>query len=281
MCREIVVEAAASKLQIVSLSNDTITRRIIEMSNDINCQQLEKIKSSPYYSIQWDESTDVSNAALLLVFVRYCVDGNIHDDLLFCKELPTRTTANKVMHCLDSHFTNKGIEWKECVGVCTNGAASMTGVHHGVVKLIQDKAENAKWTRCFFHRQNLATRQMSPESHEVLSLAVKTVNYITKNALHSRCFSALCDGLDSGHLQFLFHGEVRLLSKGRVLNRLFELRQQVYTFLSNKRSPPADRYVDDCFCAKLAYLSDVFNQLNQLNLPIKAETAHCFSLLIK
>ena len=131
MCREIIGEAAASKLQILSLSNDTIIRRIIEMSNVIECQLLEKIKSSPYYPTQLDESTDVSYAALLLVFVRYCADGYILDDLLFCKELPTRITANEVMRCLDSHFTNKGIEWKKFV-VCTAVAASMTGVHHGV-----------------------------------------------------------------------------------------------------------------------------------------------------
>ena len=116
---------------------------------------------------------------------------------------------------------------------------------------------------------------MSPELHEVLSIAVKTINYIKKNALHSRCFSALCDGLDSGHLQLLYHCEVRWLSKGRVLNRLFELRQQVYIFLSNKRSPIAD-HVDDCFCAKLAYLSDVCNQLKQLNLSMQGRNSSLF-----
>ena len=91
---------------------------------------------TPCYSIQLDESTDVSNAALLLVFVRYCDDGNIQDDLLFCKELPTRTTADEIIHCLDNHFTFKGIDWKNCVGVFTDGAASMTGIHCSVVKQI-------------------------------------------------------------------------------------------------------------------------------------------------
>ena len=110
------------------------------MSDDIEQQLWERIKSSPYYAIQMDESTDVSNAALLFVFVRYCADGNIHDDLLCCKKLPTRTTANAVMHCLDEHFTNKGIDWKNCVGVCTDGAASMTGIDRGVVKQIQEKS---------------------------------------------------------------------------------------------------------------------------------------------
>ena len=232
--------------------------------------------SIPYYFIQLDETTDVSNAALLLVFVRYCANGNIHDDLLFCKEIPTRTTANEIMRCLDSHFTNKGIEWKKCVGVSTDDAASMTGVHHGVLKQIQDKAENAEWTHCFLHIQNLATRQMPPELHEVLSIAVKTTNYIKKNALSSRCFSALCDGLDSGHLQLLYHCEVRWLSKGRILNRLFELSQQVYIFLSHKCSPLADHYVDDYFCAKLAYLTDVFDELNQLNLSMQGRNNSLF-----
>jgi len=63
------------------------------MSDDIECQLLERMKCSPYYSIQLYESTDLTNLALLLVFVRYCADGNVHEDLLLCKELPTRTTA--------------------------------------------------------------------------------------------------------------------------------------------------------------------------------------------
>ena len=41
MCWEIIGEAAASKLKLVSLSNDTIKRRIIEMSDDIECLLLE------------------------------------------------------------------------------------------------------------------------------------------------------------------------------------------------------------------------------------------------
>ena len=58
------------------------------MSDDIECQLLERIESSPHYFIHLDESTDVSNAVLLLVFVRYYADGNIHDDLLFAKNFP-------------------------------------------------------------------------------------------------------------------------------------------------------------------------------------------------
>ena len=151
---------------------------------------------------------------LYYVFVRYCADGNIHDDLLFCKEVLTRTTADEIIRCLDNHFTFKDIDWKNCVNVSTDGAASMTGIHRGVVKQILERAREAKWTHFFLHRQNLATRQMSPDLHDVLSGAVKTVNFIKKNALHSQCFAAQfnrlnCDGLNSDHLQLLYYGEAR------------------------------------------------------------------------
>ena len=49
---------------------------------------------------------------------------------------------------------------------------------------------------------------------------------------YSRCFAALCDRPNSDYLQLLYHCEVRWLSKGRVFNRLFERRHEVYTFLS-------------------------------------------------
>ena len=276
MCREVIGGKAASKLELISLSNNTITRRIVEMSDDIECQLLERMKFSPYYSIQLDKSTDLTNIALLLVFVRYCADGNVHEDLLLCKELPTRTTADEVIRCLDTHFANKAIDWKNCVDVCTDGAASMTGIHRGVVKQIQQRAGQAKWTHCFLHRENLATRQMSPELHVIMSVAIKTVNYIKKNALHSRCFAALCENLDSDHLQLLYHSEVRWLSKEQVLNRLFELRRQIYMFLQDQRSPLAEHYIDDYICAKLAYLSDIFDQLNQLSKSMQGRNSSVF-----
>ena len=122
---------------------------------------------------------------------------------------------------------------------------------------------------------------MSPELQDVLSVAVKTVNFFKKNALHSRCFAALCDRLNSDHLQLLYHCEVRWLSKGLVFNRLFEMRHEVYTFLDDQRSPLADHYVDDCFCAKLAYLSDIFDQLNQLTLSMQGRSSSLFLIADK
>ncbi len=69
MCRELLGDAVTTKIQSIPLSDDTVARRIVDMSDDIERQLVERIKASPYFAIQLDESTDISNAALLLVFV--------------------------------------------------------------------------------------------------------------------------------------------------------------------------------------------------------------------
>ncbi|KAJ8042879.1 hypothetical protein HOLleu_09754 [Holothuria leucospilota] len=43
------------------------------------------------------------------------------------------------------------------------GAAVTKRVRCGAVKQIQERAPHAKWTHCFFHRENMATKHMSPE----------------------------------------------------------------------------------------------------------------------
>jgi hypothetical protein len=59
------------KLQPLSLSNNTIRRRIQDMAYDILPQVVDEIKSCPsgMFSIQLDESTDVTHIAQRLFYV--------------------------------------------------------------------------------------------------------------------------------------------------------------------------------------------------------------------
>lgn len=56
------------------LSNNTVRWRIA-VPLDVKEQVLNEIKASPMFSIQLDESTDVSSCAQLLVFAKY-----VHSD---------------------------------------------------------------------------------------------------------------------------------------------------------------------------------------------------------
>ncbi|GBP47212.1 Protein ZBED8 [Eumeta japonica] len=60
------------KVEAVPLSNDVIHSRIVEMSSNVLKQVIEELNASPFpFSMQLDESTDVSQCSQLLVFVRY------------------------------------------------------------------------------------------------------------------------------------------------------------------------------------------------------------------
>jgi hypothetical protein len=50
-------------IDLIPLSNDTVGRRINDMAGNVESQLIERIKQSPYYALQIDETTDVTNDA--------------------------------------------------------------------------------------------------------------------------------------------------------------------------------------------------------------------------
>ena len=69
-------DKTADEVKQIPLSADTIRRRISEMSQDNKCQVNGRMKRGKF-SLQLDESTDVSGLAQLLVFVRYIANGSL------------------------------------------------------------------------------------------------------------------------------------------------------------------------------------------------------------
>ena len=101
----------------------------------------------------------------------------------------------------------------------------------GVVTKVKDVAPDVTWIHCFIHREALATKGMPSKFKTVLEDSVKIINSIKARPLNSRLFSLLCDVMGSEHKQLLLHSEVHWLSRGKVLTRLFELRQEVLLFV--------------------------------------------------
>ncbi|XP_070797156.1 SCAN domain-containing protein 3-like [Pituophis catenifer annectens] len=280
ICRELLGEAAVKKVANVPLSASTVTRRIDEIAEDIETQLLERINTSPWYALQVDESTDIDNKAILLVYVRYLYQEDVHEDLLCALSLPTNTTGAELFKSLDGYISGQ-LKWSFCVGICTDGAAAMTGRLSGLTAWIKEVAPECESTHCIIHREMLASRKMSPEFNSVLNDVVKVINHIKANALNSRLFEQLCEEMDTEHRCLLLYTEIRWLSRGKSLSRVFELREPLQRFLSEKKSPLAAHFSDKVWLAKLVYLCDIFSLLNELNLSLQGKMTTVFKLADK
>ncbi|CAK1554369.1 unnamed protein product [Leptosia nina] len=127
------------EIERIPLSNNTVARRIDEMAEWTEDELIQRMINSKYYSLQLDKSTDVQGLSQLIVFVRYIWQEDVHEDILFCKPI-TRGTAEVIFNVIDSHIKGKGIQWKNCVGICTDGARAMCGKNSSVVTRILEQS---------------------------------------------------------------------------------------------------------------------------------------------
>ena len=151
MVKLILGKTSAKKIQQVSLSNDTIKRRISLMATDVKQQVIAEIKSSPMFSIQVDESTDVASCSQLLVFVRYIHMEDAKEEFLYCKALETSATAQDVMDSNLKSFRYRGLQWEKLCGVCTDGTPAMLGCKSGFQMKVKEKSPEIRRVHCMIH----------------------------------------------------------------------------------------------------------------------------------
>lgn len=136
---EVLGLEAKKKIQDIPLSNNTVKVRIELMSNDIEEQLVSKIKKSPFFALQCDESTDISNCCQLLVFVRFLDDNLIKEELLISRELETTSKGIDVMNSISEYFEKHNLMWNKLVALCTDGALAMLGSRSGLATLVKQK----------------------------------------------------------------------------------------------------------------------------------------------
>ncbi|XP_058574099.1 zinc finger MYM-type protein 6 isoform X1 [Neofelis nebulosa] len=284
MCSEVLGSSAGDKMKTIPLSNNTIGHRIDELSADIEDQLIQKVRKSKWFALQVDESSEISNITLLLCYIRFidydCSD--IKEELLCCIEMPSQITGFEIFELINKYIDSKSLNWKHCVGLCTDGAASMTGRCSGLRAKIQEIATNTvAFTHCFIHREHLAAEKLSPCLHKILLQSAQILSFIKSNASNSRMLTILCEEMGPEHVNLPLHAEVRWISRGRILTRLFELRHEIEIFLNQKHSDLAKYFLDEEWVAKLAYLSDIFSLINELNLSLRGTMTTLFNLYNK
>jgi len=70
------------------------------------------------------------------------------------------------------------------------------------------------------------------------------------------------------HTCLLLHTEGRWLSRGKILTRIFELRDEVRAFFLEHNFELKDEFLDQIWLLKIAYLSEIFTKINVHNFTL-------------
>lgn len=255
-------------LKAISLSNNTIQRRIDEMASDVE-ENLNNILRNTEFSLQIDESTLPNNESLLLAYVRFIHDGKLYQELLFARTLETDTKGHSIFQTVEEFFKQKDIPIRNVVACATDGAASMIGRHRGFIAFLKKAVPNVVTIHCIIHRQHLVAKHLTPSLNVSLSIVITAVNKIKAHSLNSRLFRQLCSRNDEQFERLLLHTEVRWLSKGNCLARFFSLFTSVVEFLRSVDLSLAEQLT--AIKPHVAYLADIFAIFNNLNLQLQGD----------
>ena len=91
------------------LSDNTIARRIEDISVDIENNILKKVCISVRFALQVDEFIDISGHAQLLANVRFISSNAIRKNFLLCKRLPVNKTGEEIFRVTSDYFEKKDL----------------------------------------------------------------------------------------------------------------------------------------------------------------------------
>uniref|UniRef100_H2YP50 SPIN-DOC-like zinc-finger domain-containing protein n=1 Tax=Ciona savignyi TaxID=51511 RepID=H2YP50_CIOSA len=142
-CLEIFIENVSPEkknlVEQISLSRFTMARRIDDLSENIEASLKDRISKCSAFSIALDESTDVSDTAQLVVFIRGVTDNfEVTEEFLDMASMHSTTTGQNICEEVTKLMNKFEIDSSKLVGITTDGAPSMVGKNNGFVKRFLD-----------------------------------------------------------------------------------------------------------------------------------------------
>ena len=166
----------------------------------------------------------------------------------------------------------------------------MMGSKRGFVSFVKRQNNDISVVHCLLHIENLAAKEIQKDLAIVFKEVVTAVNYIKSCPLHTRFFHVLCDEIGAEHNGLLFHLKIRWFSRGKVLERVVNLREKINIFSKEQKHELVDRFSKHIWIAILFFLVDFFSHMNQLNASMQgkqkifldvAESIDAFKVKIK
>ena len=216
---DVVCPEKKSVLNSVILSDNTITRRVEELSSNLK-EQLHHIAGNfKAFSLALDESTDISNIAQLGIFVGGInTEFNDTEDLLSLRSMRGNCTGDDIFCKCNSALTEAKLSYEKLVGVATDSARVVIGNQKGFQGCLIKELEIRNlleiiWCHCIIHHKSLCAKALG--FNDVMDAVISAVNFIRAHALNHRQFNKLMEKIDANYKDVLYFSQIRWLSKGK------------------------------------------------------------------
>ena len=160
-------------LKCVSISVGTVSRRIDEMSNDVETTLGSELQHSTF-SIHLNESTfGCSNS--FMAYVRYNSPSLecIIDEFLFAKYLRADSNDETIPRCLEDYLNKLNVPLENITAVATDEAPAMNGRHRAFASLLKVKVHSERAIHCVLHGNHLVAKNFSSELYAVLKVCIR------------------------------------------------------------------------------------------------------------
>lgn len=196
----------------ISLSAITISRRTTDLGNDIVRQLKNAATNFKCFSIVLDESTDSSDSAQVLLFIRGVDEAfEVTEELAADHSIQDTVTGYDIFLKVKETIFALGLDFKILKGVTTDGERNMCGTQKGLIgnvckAVLETEAAYPMEIHCIIHQQALRVKN-APIS-EVMNVVVRTVNYIRKSAFSHGQFKNFLTEIESEYPDISYHCEV-------------------------------------------------------------------------
>jgi hypothetical protein len=105
----------------ILMSDNILSRRIQDMSQDAESQVTANIRERDVFTIRLDQSINITERAQLLAFSRFFGMDISLNNFRFAKHSQKQQNAQENFD-IDSYFSSCNLPWKSCISICTGGA---------------------------------------------------------------------------------------------------------------------------------------------------------------
>lgn len=180
----------------------TVQNEIIEICGEEILKVLtRRIRMSNFYCVIIDETTDIACVSQLSINIRYCYNNEIREDFIGFVDLHHDNYTNDDMddnvepvlsgevigETVLRYLEKLNFDFLKCIGIATDGCATMISSDKGVITTMQKRMPNAVRIPCFNHALNLSLSEGAKVSKVICAFATikDTISFFSRSSKRS------------------------------------------------------------------------------------------------